>query len=184
MKQKSFPKTYFLLFNKTSLKLSYIHYMQCFHSYPFFTVSAINSRPVCTGSGHFTPISKKAYSGYSRVRFESPQVPATREQLDEQLDEYMSKSKSHLDAELDAYMAQVDLNHIVWGLCMRVPLHMLHCIFFSPNGACNLTCRWTAQLQCDLFLLIDSIRPELTVYSCCIPLSSAASKPWTSHLLL
>lgn len=74
---------------------------------------AINSRPVCTGSGHFTPISSKAYSGYSRVRFESPQVPATREQLDEQLDEYMSKSKSHLDAELDAYMAQVDLNHIV-----------------------------------------------------------------------
>nr|NP_001070774.1 chromatin target of PRMT1b [Danio rerio]AAI24770.1 Zgc:153909 [Danio rerio] len=74
---------------------------------------AINSRPVCAGRGHFTPISKKAYSGYSRVRFDSPQVPATREQLDEQLDEYMSKSKSHLDAELDAYMAQVDLKHIV-----------------------------------------------------------------------
>ncbi|XP_056331933.1 chromatin target of PRMT1b [Danio aesculapii] len=74
---------------------------------------AITSHPVCAGHGQFTPISKKAYSGYSRVRFDSPQVPATREQLDEQLDEYMSKSKSHLDAELDAYMAQVDLTHIV-----------------------------------------------------------------------
>ena len=29
----------------------------------------------------------------------------TREQLDSQLDEYMSKTKGYLDAELDAYMA-------------------------------------------------------------------------------
>lgn len=35
-----------------------------------------------------------------------PQV--TREQLDNQLDAYMSKTKGHLDAELDAYMAQAD----------------------------------------------------------------------------
>ncbi|XP_069507271.1 chromatin target of PRMT1 protein isoform X9 [Ambystoma mexicanum] len=32
----------------------------------------------------------------------------TREQLDNQLDAYMSKTKGHLDAELDAYMAQTD----------------------------------------------------------------------------
>ncbi|KAJ4927674.1 chromatin target of PRMT1a isoform X2 [Gymnodraco acuticeps] len=32
----------------------------------------------------------------------------TREQLDNQLDAYMSKTKGHLDAELDAYMAQAD----------------------------------------------------------------------------
>lgn len=53
-----------------------------------------------------------AYSGCSRARFNSHQVPS-REQLDEQLDEYMSMSKSHLDAELDAYMAQVDLEDMV-----------------------------------------------------------------------
>ncbi|XP_077405074.1 chromatin target of PRMT1a isoform X2 [Vanacampus margaritifer] len=34
----------------------------------------------------------------------------TREQLDNQLDAYMSKTKGHLDAELDAYMAQADPN--------------------------------------------------------------------------
>ncbi|RXM51850.1 Chromatin target of PRMT1 protein [Acipenser ruthenus] len=32
----------------------------------------------------------------------------TREQLDNQLDAYMSKTKGHLDAELDAYMAQAE----------------------------------------------------------------------------
>ncbi|XP_068431674.1 chromatin target of PRMT1a isoform X1 [Clinocottus analis] len=32
----------------------------------------------------------------------------TREQLDNQLDAYMSKTKGHLDAELDAYMSQAD----------------------------------------------------------------------------
>lgn len=32
----------------------------------------------------------------------------TREQLDNQLDAYMSKTKGHLDAELDAYMAQAN----------------------------------------------------------------------------
>uniref|UniRef100_F6TMB7 Chromatin target of PRMT1 n=1 Tax=Xenopus tropicalis TaxID=8364 RepID=F6TMB7_XENTR len=32
----------------------------------------------------------------------------TKEQLDNQLDAYMSKTKGHLDAELDAYMAQAD----------------------------------------------------------------------------
>lgn len=53
-----------------------------------------------------------AYSGCSRARFNSHQV-LSREQLDEQLDEYMSMSKSHLDAELDAYMAQVDLEDMV-----------------------------------------------------------------------
>uniref|UniRef100_A0A3Q2HRK1 Chromatin target of PRMT1 protein C-terminal domain-containing protein n=1 Tax=Equus caballus TaxID=9796 RepID=A0A3Q2HRK1_HORSE len=32
----------------------------------------------------------------------------TKEQLDNQLDAYMSKTKGHLDAELDAYVAQTD----------------------------------------------------------------------------
>ncbi|CAD7671417.1 unnamed protein product [Nyctereutes procyonoides] len=32
----------------------------------------------------------------------------TKEQLDNQLDAYMSKTKGHLDAELDAYMVQTD----------------------------------------------------------------------------
>ncbi|KAM6903634.1 chromatin target of PRMT1a [Lycodopsis pacificus] len=36
------------------------------------------------------------------------QQAMTREQLDNQLDAYMSKTKGHLDAELDAYMAQAD----------------------------------------------------------------------------
>ncbi|XP_056295289.1 chromatin target of PRMT1a isoform X2 [Pseudoliparis swirei] len=36
------------------------------------------------------------------------QQGVTREQLDNQLDAYMSKTKGHLDAELDAYMAQAD----------------------------------------------------------------------------
>lgn len=32
----------------------------------------------------------------------------TREELDAQLDEYMSMTKSQLDAQLDEYMAEVD----------------------------------------------------------------------------
>lgn len=32
----------------------------------------------------------------------------TKEQLDKELDEYMSNTKGRLDAELDAYMAQTD----------------------------------------------------------------------------
>ncbi|KGL97613.1 Chromatin target of PRMT1 protein [Charadrius vociferus] len=38
----------------------------------------------------------------------SPRPALTKEQLDNQLDAYMSKTKGHLDAELDAYMAQTD----------------------------------------------------------------------------
>ncbi|XP_036434720.1 chromatin target of PRMT1b [Colossoma macropomum] len=45
--------------------------------------------------------------GGGRYRAENRPVP-TREQLDEQLDDYMSMTKSHLDAQLDAYMAEVD----------------------------------------------------------------------------
>lgn len=47
--------------------------------------------------------------GRGRGRGRGPIRPAlTREQLDNQLDAYMSKTKGHLDAELDAYMAQAD----------------------------------------------------------------------------
>uniref|UniRef100_A0A8B9KWS3 Chromatin target of PRMT1b n=1 Tax=Astyanax mexicanus TaxID=7994 RepID=A0A8B9KWS3_ASTMX len=45
--------------------------------------------------------------GGGRRWAESRPVP-TREELDEQLDDYMSMTKSHLDAQLDAYMAEVD----------------------------------------------------------------------------
>lgn len=40
----------------------------------------------------------------------------TKEQLDNQLDAYMSKTKGHLDAELDAYMAQTDPETNDWNL--------------------------------------------------------------------
>ncbi|XP_027892078.1 chromatin target of PRMT1a isoform X2 [Xiphophorus couchianus] len=47
--------------------------------------------------------------GRGRGRGRGSGRPAvTREQLDNQLDAYMSKTKGHLDAELDAYMAQAD----------------------------------------------------------------------------
>ncbi|XP_053560275.1 chromatin target of PRMT1 protein isoform X1 [Bombina bombina] len=49
--------------------------------------------------------------GFSRGRGRgrgSTRPALTREQLDNQLDAYMSKTKGHLDAELDAYMAQAD----------------------------------------------------------------------------
>ncbi|XP_056618015.1 chromatin target of PRMT1b [Triplophysa dalaica] len=66
--------------------------------------TGINSSPVCTGSG--------AYLGKDWAKFNSNLVPS-RDELDDQLDEYMSKTKSHLDAELDAYMAEVDLEDIM-----------------------------------------------------------------------
>ncbi|NXA64573.1 CHTOP protein, partial [Mohoua ochrocephala] len=47
--------------------------------------------------------------GEGRGRGRGSARPAlTKEQLDNQLDAYMSKTKGHLDAELDAYMAQTD----------------------------------------------------------------------------
>lgn len=47
--------------------------------------------------------------GRGRGRGRGAARPAlTKEQLDNQLDAYMSKTKGHLDAELDAYMAQAD----------------------------------------------------------------------------
>ncbi|KAE8588951.1 hypothetical protein XENTR_v10022832 [Xenopus tropicalis] len=47
--------------------------------------------------------------GRGRGRGRGVARPAiTKEQLDNQLDAYMSKTKGHLDAELDAYMAQAD----------------------------------------------------------------------------
>ncbi|XP_030002598.1 chromatin target of PRMT1a [Sphaeramia orbicularis] len=50
-----------------------------------------------------------ARGGRGRGRGRGVGRPAvTREQLDNQLDAYMSKTKGHLDAELDAYMAQAD----------------------------------------------------------------------------
>lgn len=69
------------------------------------------SPPVCTGSSHFTPVSGP-YLGKGWAKFNSNSAPS-REELDEQLEEYMSKTKSHLDAELDAYMAEVDLEDIM-----------------------------------------------------------------------
>ncbi|KAJ8273533.1 hypothetical protein GJAV_G00102670 [Gymnothorax javanicus] len=49
------------------------------------------------------------FRGRGRGRGRGAGRPAvTREQLDNQLDAYMSKTKGHLDAELEAYMAQAD----------------------------------------------------------------------------
>uniref|UniRef100_A0A8C5REU0 Chromatin target of PRMT1 n=1 Tax=Laticauda laticaudata TaxID=8630 RepID=A0A8C5REU0_LATLA len=49
------------------------------------------------------------FGGRGRGRGRGITRPAlTKEQLDNQLDAYMSKTKGHLDAELDAYMAQTD----------------------------------------------------------------------------
>ncbi|XP_035291200.1 chromatin target of PRMT1b [Anguilla rostrata] len=53
-----------------------------------------------------------SFGGWDRGRGQGRGVGrpvVTREQLDNQLDAYMSKTKGHLDAELDAYMAQTDL---------------------------------------------------------------------------
>uniref|UniRef100_A0A8C2LJU3 Chromatin target of PRMT1 protein C-terminal domain-containing protein n=1 Tax=Cricetulus griseus TaxID=10029 RepID=A0A8C2LJU3_CRIGR len=46
--------------------------------------------------------------GRGRMRGALTRPVLTKEQLDNQLDAYMSKTKGHLDAELDAYMAQTD----------------------------------------------------------------------------
>lgn len=46
----------------------------------------------------------------------------TREQLDNQLDAYMSKTKGHLDAELDAYMAQADPESMEWSASVYTDL--------------------------------------------------------------
>ncbi|XP_049621550.1 chromatin target of PRMT1 protein-like [Suncus etruscus] len=46
--------------------------------------------------------------GHGRGRSALTRPVLTKEQLDNQLDAYMSKTRGHLDAELDAYMAQTD----------------------------------------------------------------------------
>ncbi|XP_051575688.1 chromatin target of PRMT1b [Myxocyprinus asiaticus] len=73
--------------------------------------TGMHSPLVCTGNSHVTSVSG-TYTGCNWTKSNSQPVPS-REQLDKQLDEYMSMTKSHLDAELDAYMAQVDLEDIV-----------------------------------------------------------------------
>ncbi|XP_023657145.2 chromatin target of PRMT1 protein-like [Paramormyrops kingsleyae] len=59
------------------------------------------------GRGGVTVRGRGGFGGRGRGRGASRPV-VTREQLDNQLDAYMSKTKGHLDAELDAYMAQAD----------------------------------------------------------------------------
>lgn len=48
------------------------------------------------------------------ARPDSRPVP-TREELDAQLDDYMSMTKSQLDAQLDAYMAEVSKDLLYWS---------------------------------------------------------------------
>lgn len=70
----------------------------------------IESLPLSSGRGGVVARGRGGFSrgrGRSRGRG-SPRPALTREQLDNQLDAYMSKTKGHLDAELDAYMAQAD----------------------------------------------------------------------------
>uniref|UniRef100_A0A5F8G5X6 Chromatin target of PRMT1 protein C-terminal domain-containing protein n=1 Tax=Monodelphis domestica TaxID=13616 RepID=A0A5F8G5X6_MONDO len=65
-----------------------------------------------SGSGGMTSEGRRGQGGFGgrgrgRSRWQAAsQAPLTKEQLDNQLDAYMSKSRGHLDAELDAYMAQ------------------------------------------------------------------------------
>lgn len=41
-----------------------------------------------------------------------PEKIPTKEELDNQLDNYMSMTKSHLDAELDSYMAMAGSDYM------------------------------------------------------------------------
>ncbi|XP_044538765.1 chromatin target of PRMT1 protein-like [Gracilinanus agilis] len=63
-----------------------------------------------SSSGGMTSEGRRGQGGFGgrgRNRWQAAsQAPLTKEQLDNQLDAYMSKSRGHLDAELDAYMAQ------------------------------------------------------------------------------
>lgn len=64
-----------------------------------------------TGRGGMVGRGRGGFPGRGRGRGRgrgAARPPLTREQLDNQLDAYMSKTKGHLDAELDAYMAQAD----------------------------------------------------------------------------
>lgn len=47
------------------------------------------------------------------ARHDSRPLP-TREELDAQLDDYMSMTKSQLDAQLDAYMLEVDSEDLLY----------------------------------------------------------------------
>ena len=69
----------------------------------FFVLSS--GRGVLRGRGGFPA---RGGRGRGRGRIVGRASSLTREQLDNQLDAYMSKTKGHLDAELDAYMAQAD----------------------------------------------------------------------------
>uniref|UniRef100_A0A3B3SYN5 Chromatin target of PRMT1 n=1 Tax=Paramormyrops kingsleyae TaxID=1676925 RepID=A0A3B3SYN5_9TELE len=63
------------------------------------------------GRGGVTVRGRGGFGGQGRGRGRgrgASRPVVTREQLDNQLDAYMSKTKGHLDAELDAYMAQAD----------------------------------------------------------------------------
>ncbi|XP_006008436.1 chromatin target of PRMT1a isoform X2 [Latimeria chalumnae] len=63
------------------------------------------------GRGGMAGRGRGAFGGRGRGRGRgrgSTRPALTKEQLDNQLDAYMSKTKGHLDAELDAYMAQTD----------------------------------------------------------------------------
>ncbi|KPP70099.1 chromatin target of PRMT1 protein-like [Scleropages formosus] len=73
-----------------------------------FSITTPNFSP---GRGGVVARGRGAFGGRGRSRGRGRGVgrpPVTREQLDNQLDAYMSKTKGHLDAELDAYMAQTD----------------------------------------------------------------------------
>ncbi|NXD04953.1 CHTOP protein, partial [Certhia familiaris] len=70
--------------------------------------SAVCVPPLCRG---MAGRGRGGFGGRGRGRGRgrgSTRPALTKEQLDNQLDAYMSKTKGHLDAELDAYMAQTD----------------------------------------------------------------------------
>ncbi|NXP42231.1 CHTOP protein, partial [Leiothrix lutea] len=81
--------------------------------------AGVGGQPLELGSVRMEAVTRRGMAGRGRGGFGgrgrgrgrgrgSARPALTKEQLDNQLDAYMSKTKGHLDAELDAYMAQTD----------------------------------------------------------------------------
>ncbi|NWT05812.1 CHTOP protein, partial [Mionectes macconnelli] len=78
--------------------------------YRGFSAAGVTGFPSLPGRG-MSGRGRGGFGGRGRGRGRgrgSARPALTKEQLDNQLDAYMSKTKGHLDAELDAYMAQTD----------------------------------------------------------------------------
>ncbi|KAL6049064.1 hypothetical protein STEG23_008800 [Scotinomys teguina] len=63
---------------------------------------------IARGRGGFAGRDRGPGRGRGRQRGEPTRHALTKEQLDNELEAYMSKTKARLDADLDAYMAQAE----------------------------------------------------------------------------